>query len=275
MSYIPKKSEKYLSSEFIFYEQFNDFNFFFEDQGKEAFYYNILHKIFPTFKISKIYTLSGKTNVINHSKKHNNSKKNIYILDKDFDDILKLKNKTPNLFYLKKYSIENYLFEKEALLNCLLNHKPTLNRKLTLKIIPSIVKHCHQELIEITALYIIVRKNTIPIDTTSKKIHTFINQSDKSKINGILLNRYKDDIKKHLGQSIMLEKEILKHVSNKKINNHIPGKYLLDLSRNCFIKSFNLKSFHKAPQFAQMLSSYCEFESLKYLKTDIIKYTQR
>src|SRR6476620_3681297 len=113
---IPRKTESYLFAESVFFEQFNKVEFFFEDEKREELYYVILRKLFPDVQFQKIFCLNGKDSVIEKAETSKNKKKRIFIIDKDFDDLLGIvRHDLPNLFYLQKYSIENYYFEEEAI----------------------------------------------------------------------------------------------------------------------------------------------------------------
>lgn len=85
---IPTKNDGYLIAEDVFFIQFNEISFFIEDTEQENFYYNILKKLFPSIQIEKIFPLNGKDNVIEDCKKNIGNKNKIYLVDKDFDDIL-------------------------------------------------------------------------------------------------------------------------------------------------------------------------------------------
>ena len=108
----PSFSVGYRDAQSVFYEQFNDVDFFVEDEEQENFYYSILNKLFPGVQIEKITPLRGKPHVIQHAKNNHAKRKSVYIVDKDFDDLLGKIYKQPNLFYLDKYSIENNLSKK-------------------------------------------------------------------------------------------------------------------------------------------------------------------
>ena len=123
---LPTKSSSFLAGQDVLYGQFNDINFYVEDQDQESFYETTLKKLFPDIRIEKIFPLGSKDLVVNAAKLTTTDKKKVYIVDKDFDDILNTKEAIPNLFYLKQYSIENYLTEETAIQKLIIEEKPKL-----------------------------------------------------------------------------------------------------------------------------------------------------
>ena len=90
---IPTRNTNYRLAEDIFYVQFNEISFFIEDEDQENFFFCILKNLFHDIQIDKIFPLNGKDNVINESNENIGNKKKVFIVDKDFDDILnKIKN---------------------------------------------------------------------------------------------------------------------------------------------------------------------------------------
>lgn len=50
-----------------FFATANDINFYFEDEGWEAFYERLLARLFPNLNIEKIFCLGGKSEVLKKS----------------------------------------------------------------------------------------------------------------------------------------------------------------------------------------------------------------
>src|SRR4051812_46633890 len=103
---IPHKTDSYRLAESLFYRQFNDLDFYVEDSSQENLYWQLLRKLFGDIKITKIYPLGGKKNVIEFAKTHSSDLRSVCIVDKDFDALLGAMNNIGCLFYLKRYSIE-------------------------------------------------------------------------------------------------------------------------------------------------------------------------
>src|SRR5688572_10690170 len=124
---IPSRSSAGLAARDIFYEQFNTVHFYVEDEHEENLYLEILTRLFPTVRITQIFPLRGKQNVLAHAQDPVNAPragKSVYILDKDFDDLLGHIVKQENIFYLDRYSIENFLCEEDAVVQIALEAQP-------------------------------------------------------------------------------------------------------------------------------------------------------
>lgn len=128
---LPSRSADGLAALDLFYSNFNDLNFFVEDTEQENLYETILTKLFSNYKITRIFPLGGKTAVLKHAADPQNKAsagKNIYILDKDFDDFLGKISNTQNVYYLERYCIENYLIEEAAICELVVEHHPRKKR---------------------------------------------------------------------------------------------------------------------------------------------------
>lgn len=122
----PELTDSFLAGQDILYAQFNDVEFYVEDIEQEHFYFNILKGLFPKLKFEKIFPLNGKDNVIDAAKNNLTNRKKIYLVDLDFDHILGRVENVANLFYLRKYSIENYLLTKQAIYEIIRSKNPQL-----------------------------------------------------------------------------------------------------------------------------------------------------
>src|ERR1035441_10098210 len=94
---IPGFSSGYQYAQSVFYVQFNDVDFYVEDAEQENFYFCILKKLFPDVRFENIYPLGGKPHVIAHATNNQAERKSVYLLDKDFDDLLKRIHKQANV----------------------------------------------------------------------------------------------------------------------------------------------------------------------------------
>jgi hypothetical protein len=278
---VPKKSDAYLRGVDIFFDQFNDINFYFEDEGKENFYIHILKKLFPTKEITKVFALRGKTSVIEESKKNINSKKHIYILDKDFDDILGKKVVISNLFYLDRYSIENFLIEDLAFSGFVIEQKPTLkksdiNRQFKIK---QNLKTIAPELKELTILYIIAQKNKLPIMNCALKPERFCQDRDKHLIDSAKISSYRTElllalnakdrrltIKGQIKAVRLYPKAILEFIVR-----HSPGKYILYFFKEKIQSVFKLASVN-IDSFVFRLIKNSNLETLTPLKALILAH---
>ena len=127
---LPSKTDAYLYAQDVFFDHLNDVFFYVEDQDSEEFYFQVLTKLFPNMEFKNIFPLNGKNNVINTARETTKDNKRIYIVDKDFDDLLGLKIDLPNLFYLARYSIESYLIEEGSVIAFIISRNPKIHRAI-------------------------------------------------------------------------------------------------------------------------------------------------
>lgn len=119
-----------LSALDAFYLNYNDVNFFVEDVDQENLYFEIFRKLFPDVSYDKVFGLGGKQEVLAHAQNPENEslKKRVYVLDKDFDDLLGTKVEIPNVHYLDAFCIENHLIEVDALVEIAVESRPRVSK---------------------------------------------------------------------------------------------------------------------------------------------------
>ncbi|WP_269684271.1 DUF4435 domain-containing protein [Flavobacterium lacustre] len=277
----PKKRENYLKGQDVVWSQFNEINFYVEDLYQENFYLQILKKLFPSIKISKIFPLGGKEPVIKKAKKSLNNNKKVFILDLDFDEVLNKKEVYENIFYLEKYSIENYLVEKNAIIEFVKEENTKIktsevNRKFVLK---QFYRECHNILSELSSNLLLINKYELGIKYLKIESYRDCNLDPLCLKPSFVIPFYKKieiELKKkkpRLKYSTQIKKLKIhfKDIYNGLI--YIPGKYILN------ILNFKLKKIFKFSQsnlstFVYRLAKNCEFKELEYLKISINEYTK-
>jgi len=102
----------------VFFEDVNDITIYVEDRDKEAEYETIFKRLFQEkYRISKIFPAGSKTAVKEcfYSERENKGKKQIFIVDGDFD---RFKDESlindPRFIYLEMYNIESYFIDHKA-----------------------------------------------------------------------------------------------------------------------------------------------------------------
>lgn len=127
---LPQRSQGGLAAADVFYSSYNDFYFYVEDEDQENLYFTVLSKVFSDMDFAKIFPLGGKLNVLRHAKDAANSdiEKRVYLLDKDFDDLLDIKEDVKGVFYLDAFCIENYFLDEEAVVEVVLESHPKAKR---------------------------------------------------------------------------------------------------------------------------------------------------
>ena len=108
-------SEFGLAGRDLFMAEYSDVMFYCEDAFYEPVYEKLISIICPEHLSSSVECLGGKTQVIKKAKSLNDiHRPRVFIVDKDFDDILNEKENLPGLIYLEKYCLENYLISLHA-----------------------------------------------------------------------------------------------------------------------------------------------------------------
>ena len=129
---LPTRSADGLAALDVFYSEFNEINFYVEDADQENLYEVILRRLFPGVKVDRIFPLGGKDAVLRHASSSANENLpafRAYILDKDFDDLLEKKVTRPNVFYLDRFCIENYLLDENAFVEIVIESLPRKHRQ--------------------------------------------------------------------------------------------------------------------------------------------------
>lgn len=107
----------------LFVSDFTSHIFYVEDTGAEIFYERLFERLFPKLRDFQVVCLDGKTNVRKKAAERRIADLTyIFVVDKDFDDLLG--GADPNLVYLDRYSVENYLADLQALVKVLVEEYP-------------------------------------------------------------------------------------------------------------------------------------------------------
>ncbi len=279
----PELSDSFLSGQDILYSQFNDINFYVEDTDQEHFYYNILRKLFPNLSFEKIFPLNGKDNVVIESKLTTGDKTKVYIVDLDFDEILGRKENEPNLFYLKRYSIENYLCHKTSIYEIIREKNPKLKDSEidALFNFENLQKQWKILLSELSSTFIIIQKFSLgkeyfgincPRDFDCASLPpTYKNNFLPTYLNEV------ETLLKNIDSRYTLNAQINRLKSNfrslEKAIKNIPGKYILNLLKHQ-LERLGLINQISLESFTYKLSKDCHTNNLLYLRDEIKEYTE-
>lgn len=279
--YLPTLTDSFLRGQDLLYKQFNDTEFYIEDTEQENLYFHILKKIFPNIKFEKIFPLNGKKNVKDDCLLNINNKRKIYIVDKDFDEILNKIETMPNLFYLNSYSIENLLINKTAFYELIKEKSPKLkneNIDLLYSHIDVIKKvSCLKEL---ATIFVVIQE--YELGELYYKINTTrdFNVNTDFSYRGSFISDYRTKIEitlknKDKRYTLNAKSKIYnKHFSNTSLQlTNIPGKYLL-----CFIndilKSKNLINQYSIESLTYKLAKEADVTNFDDLKNKIVQYIE-
>jgi hypothetical protein len=277
----PELTDSFLAGQDIFYGQFNEIEFYVEDYEQEHLYFNVLKKLFPTVKFEKIFPLNGKGNVITESQLNIGNKKKVFIVDLDFDHILGAKVAQPNLFYLKKYSIENCLVSKNAIYELIRVKNPKLKDSDIDQIFDfdSLLKETAKCLKELSSSFIVIKKHSLGIvyyglntnrdfdfsgATPSYRLN-FISDYFASIETALKTKKKSYTLKAQLKKLKVYFKTLLNALSN------IPGKYLLTFIKDR-LHSMDLIVQMSVESFTYSLSKDFSGTELNYLRTAIANY---
>ena len=103
----------YAGRSYLLFSDYNEKNVFVEDLEKEALYDEILSKLQLSFKVTKVFCLGSKAQVLEHSQKYGDGN-NMYIIDGDWDKFKQVTYPDKRVISLSRYSIENYLVVSRA-----------------------------------------------------------------------------------------------------------------------------------------------------------------
>lgn len=277
----PELTDSFLSGQDILYSQFNDIEFFVEDTEQEHFYFNVLKKLFPDLKFEKIFPLNGKKNVSDAAIINAGNKKKVYIVDLDFDHILNAVQNLDNLFYLRKYSIENYLFSKNAVYEVIRTRDSRLkdheiDALFDINQILTDASHCLKEL---TCCFIIIQNKQLGhpyYGLNVSRDFDFTNSPPCYRMN--FISDYFNEVERLLKAKnrryslASQKKSMLRHfrtISDCLAN--IPGKYILTFLKDR-LQALGLINQMTVESFSYQLSKDFNSNELEYLRTNVSNY---
>lgn len=280
----PELTDSFLSGQDILYSQFNDIEFFVEDTDQEHFYFNILKKLFPDLRFEKIFPLNGKANVSNAASINTGDKKKVYIVDLDFDHILGKIQNFDNLFYLEKYSIENYLFSKNAVYEVIRAKKSQLKDHEidTLFDLNKVLTDASNCLKELTFCFIVIQKKQLGhpyYKLNVSRDFDFTTSPPCYRLNFIpsYFAEVENLLKSKNGRSTLAgqKKAILKYfrtVSDRLA--YIPGKYILTYLKDR-LQASGLINQMTIESFIYQLSKDLNSNELEFLRIKVSNYIRQ
>src|ERR1041385_6662435 len=273
---IPSRSSRYLYAQSVFYQQFNELEFFVEDVDQENLYFLILKRLFPNITLTKIFPLGGKPMMLNHALAHAESRKSIYIADKDFGDVLENTKRLPNLFYLDWFCIENYVLEEEPVLRFVISEKPKLKEATLRKTLGfrAFLAKCMSELHPLFALFLLVQQHNLGIKTTGTGVRKFC-EPGTCTISKQQVKNYEQLIRSvAIAKGVVLRPEAFKKAEadlTPPSHRSISGKFLLDLLSLRLTKISSIRSV-STDSLLYRLAEDCDFPNLQPLRHRIVTY---
>ncbi len=279
---LPRRSEDGQFALDVFYLNYNDVNFYVEDADQENLYSEILKKLFPGKQFSRVFPLSGKSNVIQHANDPSNLKieRRIYLLDKDFDDLLGLKEDIDNLFYLDLFCIENYFIESDAIINLIIETYPKekrdeIEKKLS---ISELEFYLYDKAKTLFSLFYFVQKEGLGIRNTSEVPEKFCFPEKLWEINEECILNYVDEINQKCSEKGCClvsrknpeKEERVSMFFSKSSAEVVSGKFILKQIFHYLKFVYGLGSI-TFDSFVFRLAKNCELISLKPLAEEIDK----
>lgn len=278
---LPKKGKRYLKGQDIVWTQFNDIDFYVEDIEQENFYFEILKKLFPDIKFDRIFPLGGKPIVFTEANLNIGNKKKVYLVDLDFDEILNIKNIADNVFYLEKYSIENYLLDINAIKKIIIEERPKIKHHEIENLfdINLFYNECQALFSDLICYYLTIQEHELGIENVKCDTARFCNFNvtpaavDNNQINNYHLQiegalRAKNARLK-LSTQVNKYKKYYRTVQDALKN--IPGKYLLNFIKYRIEHLFNLAQM-TLESFSFRLAKNSELLDLLFLKQRVTNY---
>jgi len=280
----PQFSDAYRQAESAFFQQFNEVDFYVEDEDQENFYFCILKKLLPEVRFENIFPHKGKARVIKHAVENQLPRKSIYVVDKDFDDVLRRQHQQENVFYLDRYCIENYVLEEKAVIKFVIDEKPRLkSNHVQAKLqFSSNWDDIVRQLTKPFVFFFGVQKYNIEaLKHTSHRPDCFCS-ADKCSVDEKSISLYaKLLLKKAAAQRLVIDLpneikrcDALFEIGRKtKLSGrHVSGEFILCLFAHCIGKLFDLKNIPELRSFAFRLVQECELNSLRVLQKSICAY---
>lgn len=197
--FMPKRGARGLANLDLFYDDFNEINFYVEDIDQENLYKAIIGKLFTSFKVTRIFPLGGKSAVIAHANSNQMTQSRgyrAYLVDRDFDPLLKREASHPNIYYLDMHCIESHLIEADAILEVIIENKPKIKKEEaadTLKL-KECIKEIYQNLRPLFLLYFCIQKLGIQLRNCGIKCEEFCRKEKLWELNPEKVNAYINQI---------------------------------------------------------------------------------
>lgn len=252
------------------FKQYNDVEVYVEDQTCKGMYEVLLGRILgEDAKISRVFQLKGKQNVIDACKadQTDTKRRRIYIIDGDFDSVVG-NNIEPDLNYfyqLKVYCSENLLISQNAIEEIAFESLTNSSKAEAALLIECGAYFGEiEKMIDLFALYLVAYKlksKALQNQTTGYNVNRLL-ESDKIKLSIAKLKEKEEEVRGDLLSEFSepkIEKEFLKAKKNieKAPLKFISGKsYLVPLLHNHLVSKANFSGH--VNQLKTRLARYCK-----------------
>lgn len=279
---LPTRSVNGLAASDIFYSNLKYEVFFYvEDEDQENLYELILKKIVPdlNFDRIKIFPLGGKPMVLTHAEKNSNSlanEKQIYLVDKDFDDLLGvMKTTDKRIIYLDRHCIENYFIEEDAIINFIVQSHPK-EKKTDIKTklnFSSFEKDTFTQLATLFSLFLCVQKLELELANCKTKPEKYTSKKCWM-IDPVKVTSYYGDMEKiALDKNITIsekERNFGVTVAKKNIHQIVSGKFFMALLLHYLKHHYSIAGTTQY-SFIYRIAEYCSLQSMQPISSKILE----
>lgn len=183
MDDIPAYSEAGIDVLDAFYQDYVAAIFFFEDEHHESVYERILLRLIPKLRPFQVICLGGKSKIIAKAKEARPAgAKWLFVVDKDFDDLLGSVFVHKDVYYLRAHSLENYLVDLPGVINLAVEMNP---RVLTVRsarercvAFPAYMLRLRSTLERINRLFVVARRHRVDISTTKLSVDELLDGAE-------------------------------------------------------------------------------------------------
>lgn len=246
---------------------------FFEDKDCEALYEVVASKVFDGVS-TKVVCLTGKDSVLAHSELPDRQQhaRRLYVLDKDFDDLLGKLVARNNLVYLTRYSIENFLLEEDALIEIVVEEFPNLDRQAIVQSLdlPTYFSSVKKSLLPLVRAFVAIQKYSLGLENAALSIQTFCEPGALHVPCVTRVNAYEDSVIKlliergNVADAAEAKLRLTEIVADSDVLLHVPGKMILSLAYHYLGRKLKVSSI-RFQSLAYRLAKNCEFDSLSFL----------
>jgi len=274
---IPVRNGLVRYAESYLYDDFNDVDFFIEDNDEniKKVMLKLLQRAFSSeIKITQIFPLGGRDNVITQYQNRDLARKQIYIIDGDLNLLFENEENQNGLVILDRYCIENYLFDKNAVHELLYDEcckESDFGRMCNLFNLDNWWESQLKLLYRIFIEYAIEKKNQTGLTTIKYSVHRLL-ETNKCTLDKVLFTKRIKNLRIEIKKKISREQyntsrcDIIRNISLKQlpINNYISGKdYILPM---LFVKIKKYSNSNLADiNFKYRLAKTCDTTELKEL----------
>ena len=277
----PAYPSRSLTSQGVLYRPLQDIEIYVEDENSEIFYTELLSRLVsPEHSIKKIIPLGGRSPVIEECQKYDETHPAIFLLDGDLNWFVEMDLPEHERLYIHPcYSIENYLFNENALIEIIFENHGGITRGEIKDSLDweKFKANCVNKLSDLFCVFGVAFLNDYEDKTIKIGFGNFCTCQKKSlpKLNSDKINKIIDNIKNELLKNISEVEFNEAFVKLQKRLEEIPDKTDAISGKNfmfpiAFYKIYELGKISTPRKSLYIrLAKHCSLEKLEPLKNFI------